>query len=209
MRLSDCTFLLCSMCLVDTGLHNCQQRLSAAVTRLQPALTLAVWAAGLFVPSSDVDVVVMNTACIGNSQIKAALYKLSQHLRKQHGASNINVRPHARPAAGLLMLCFPSLLELQRVLWVTTWCSSAGWCVQVIAKAKVPIIKFREAVSGFDFDVSMEVPDGPVAGEFVAQLMAELPPMRPLILVLKIFLQQREFNEVWHLQSCLWRPGGL
>ena len=67
---------------------------------------------------------------------------------------------------------------------------------QVIAKAKVPIIKFKEAKSGFDFDISFEVADGPAAGEFVAQLLAQLPPMRPLILVLKIFLQQREFNEV-------------
>ena len=29
--------------------------------------------------------------------------------------------------------------------------------------------------------------------------MHELPPMKPLVLVLKIFLQQREFNEVGHL----------
>ena len=66
---------------------------------------------------------------------------------------------------------------------------------QVVAKAKVPIIKFKEAASSFDFDISFEVADGPVAGEFVAQLMRELPPMKPLILVLKIFLQQRDFNE--------------
>ena len=66
----------------------------------------------------------------------------------------------------------------------------------MIAKAKVPIIKFKETVSNFDFDISFEVADGPVAGRFVAQLMQQLPPMKPLILVLKIFLQQREFNEV-------------
>ena len=68
--------------------------------------------------------------------------------------------------------------------------------MQVIAKAKVPIIKFTETASGFAFDVSFDVADGPVAGEFVAKLMAELPPMKPLVLVLKIFLQQRDFNEV-------------
>ena len=68
--------------------------------------------------------------------------------------------------------------------------------MQVIAKAKVPIIKFTETASSFAFDVSFDVADGPVAGEYVAELMAELPPMKPLVLVLKIFLQQRDFNEV-------------
>ena len=90
--------------------------------------------------------------------------------------------------------------------------SVAAAAMQVIAKAKVPIIKFTETASGFAFDVSFDVADGPVAGEFVAKLMAELPPMKPLVLVLKIFLQQRDFNEVWHwitasLASTVMRTG--
>ena len=32
---------------------------------------------------------------------------------------------------------------------------------QVIAKAKVPIIKFEEAESGYNFDVSFDVANGP------------------------------------------------
>ena len=71
-----------------------------------------------------------------------------------------------------------------------------GLHAQVIAKAKVPIIKFEEVPSGFNFDVSFDVANGPLAAEFVSQLMQQLPVMRPLVLVLKIFLQQREFNEV-------------
>ena len=66
----------------------------------------------------------------------------------------------------------------------------------MIAKAKVPIIKFEEVPSTFNFDISFDVANGPVAAEFVGQLMQQLPAMRPLLLVLKIFLQQREFNEV-------------
>ena len=67
---------------------------------------------------------------------------------------------------------------------------------QIIGKAKVPIIKFTEAESGFNFDISMDVANGPEAAEFVSKLMRALPPMKPLVLVLKMFLQQRQLNEV-------------
>lgn len=78
---------------------------------------------------------------------------------------------------------------------------------QVIAKAKVPIIKFEDPSSSFSFDISFDVANGPVAAGFVSTLMHQLPAMRPLVLVLKIFLQQREFNEV-----CPWgayRPNSV
>ena len=38
-----------------------------------------------------------------------------------------------------------------------------------------------------------------MAAEYVKELMAKLPPMRPLLFILKIFLQQREMNEVLRL----------
>ena len=60
----------------------------------------------------------------------------------------------------------------------------------------MPIIKFVETTSNLAFDISFDVANGPQAAESVRQLMHELPPMKPLVLVMKIFLQQREFNEV-------------
>ena len=70
------------------------------------------------------------------------------------------------------------------------------WLAQIIGKAKVPIIKFQEIVSGLNFDVSFNAANGPQAAEYVRDLMQQLPPMRSLILVLKVFLHQRELNEV-------------
>ena len=77
-------------------------------------------------------------------------------------------------------------------------------CMQVIAKAKVPIIKFKEAVSSLNFDISFNAANGPQAAEYVRDLMQRLPPMRSLILVLKVFLHQRELNEVGFnlIQAC-------
>lgn len=69
-------------------------------------------------------------------------------------------------------------------------------CAQIIAKAKVPIIKFEDVSSGINFDISFDAANGPQAAENVKALIERLPPMRPLILVLKVFLQQRELNEV-------------
>ena len=68
--------------------------------------------------------------------------------------------------------------------------------LQIISKAKVPIVKFQDIESNINFDISFDVANGPAAAQFVKDLMDQLPPMKPLVLVMKIFLQQREFNEV-------------
>ncbi|ERN06559.1 hypothetical protein AMTRI_Chr01g135620 [Amborella trichopoda] len=69
--------------------------------------------------------------------------------------------------------------------------------IQVIAKARVPIIKFVEKQSGISFDISFDVINGPEAANFMMDAVAKIPPLRPLCMILKIFLQQRELNEVY------------
>ena len=74
-------------------------------------------------------------------------------------------------------------------------CSAKTMSRQVIGKAKVPIIKFEEVPSNLNFDVSFEVANGPQSAELVRGMVARLPAIRPMLLVLKIFLQQRDMNE--------------
>ncbi|PIA55380.1 hypothetical protein AQUCO_00800265v1 [Aquilegia coerulea] len=69
--------------------------------------------------------------------------------------------------------------------------------IQVIAKARVPIIKFIEKRSGVAFDISFDVDNGPKAALFIKDAVSRIPPLRPLCLILKVFLQQRELNEVY------------
>ncbi|XP_008798250.2 terminal nucleotidyltransferase 4B isoform X2 [Phoenix dactylifera] len=69
--------------------------------------------------------------------------------------------------------------------------------MQVIAKARVPIVKFVEKQSGISFDISFDVDGGPKAAEFIKDAVKKMPPLRPLCLILKVFLQQRELNEVY------------
>lgn len=67
---------------------------------------------------------------------------------------------------------------------------------QVISRAKVPLVKFDDVASGVSVDISFDVANGPEAATVTRQLMDELPAMRPLVLLLKVFLQQRQLNEV-------------
>ncbi|XP_047318051.1 terminal nucleotidyltransferase 4B-like [Impatiens glandulifera] len=69
--------------------------------------------------------------------------------------------------------------------------------IQVIAKARVPIIKFIEKKSGISFDLSFDLENGPKAADFIKEAVTKWPPLRPLCLILKVFLQQRELNEVY------------
>ncbi|KAJ0971843.1 hypothetical protein J5N97_019802 [Dioscorea zingiberensis] len=69
--------------------------------------------------------------------------------------------------------------------------------MQVIAKARVPIIKFVEKQSGIAFDISFDIDSGPKAASFIKDAVDRIPPLRPLCLILKVFLHQRELNEVY------------
>ncbi|XP_024524838.1 non-canonical poly(A) RNA polymerase PAPD5 [Selaginella moellendorffii] len=69
--------------------------------------------------------------------------------------------------------------------------------ITIISKARVPIIKFVESTSGISFDISFDLRNGPEAAKFIQRAIGTLPPLRPLCMVLKIFLQQRELNEVY------------
>lgn len=133
------------------------QRVSAVVKSIWPSCQVKVFgsfATGLYLPTSDVDVVVLDSGC---QVIQDGLKAISKALRRDN----------------------------------------VGISIQVIAKARVPIIKFIETTSNIPFDISFDVANGPEAADFIKVAIGAIPPLRPLCLVLKIFLQQRELNEVY------------
>ncbi|CAI5994794.1 unnamed protein product [Closterium sp. NIES-64] len=69
--------------------------------------------------------------------------------------------------------------------------------LQVIGQARVPIIKFLEIESGVSFDISFDTSNGPETAKFIRKSMKAMPALRPISLVLKLFLQQRGLNEVF------------
>lgn len=69
--------------------------------------------------------------------------------------------------------------------------------VTIIAKAKVPIIKFVTNHGRVSVDISINHINGVYAGKMVLGFLKELPALRALVLIIKAFLVQRSMNEVF------------
>ncbi|KAH7107663.1 Nucleotidyltransferase [Auriculariales sp. MPI-PUGE-AT-0066] len=70
--------------------------------------------------------------------------------------------------------------------------------VQVIAHARVPIVKFVTTYGNFAVDVSINQDNGLKSGRIVNGFLHELPALRPLAMVVKAFLRERKANEVFN-----------
>lgn len=69
--------------------------------------------------------------------------------------------------------------------------------VTIIAKAKVPIVKFVTTHGYFSVDISINQENGVEAGRVVSGFLSEMPALRALVFVAKAFLSQRSMNEVF------------
>lgn len=141
----------------EASRNSAIERVSDVIKYIWPRCKVEVFGSyktGLYLPSSDIDVVILES----------------------------NIRT---PQIGLQAL---AKALSQRCL---------AKKIQVIGKARVPIIKFVEMETNVAFDISFDVENGPKAAEYIKDAISRLPPLRPLCLILKVFLQQRELNEVY------------
>jgi len=69
--------------------------------------------------------------------------------------------------------------------------------VTIIARAKVPIVKFVTTHGYFSVDISINQQNGLEVGKVVSGFLSEMPALRALVLVTKAFLSQRSMNEVF------------
>ena len=68
--------------------------------------------------------------------------------------------------------------------------------VQIVAKAKVPIIKFIDQMTGLNVDISFENMSGVIANKTFQEWMDKYPAMPKLVPLIKQFLLMRDLNEV-------------
>ncbi|KAJ7292560.1 Nucleotidyltransferase [Mycena rebaudengoi] len=70
------------------------------------------------------------------------------------------------------------------------------WEVQVNYRARVPILTFQSLpeYGSFNVDIGINNMDGPRAIEIVNEYLSQMPALRPLILIIKGFLSQRNLN---------------
>ena len=66
---------------------------------------------------------------------------------------------------------------------------------QLILKTKVPLVKFEHRMSGVKVDISINAGDGQVNSAIVKKLVGKFPEAKFLIMVVKYFLKQRDFDE--------------
>ncbi|KAJ3615910.1 hypothetical protein Zmor_012209 [Zophobas morio] len=69
--------------------------------------------------------------------------------------------------------------------------------VQVIPKARVPIVKITDALTKVEVDISFNMDSGPSTAALIQKHVADFPVLLPLTFVVKHFLVQRSLNEVY------------
>ncbi|KAJ7157362.1 hypothetical protein C8R46DRAFT_909176 [Mycena filopes] len=74
------------------------------------------------------------------------------------------------------------------------------WDVQVNFRARVPILTFKSLpeYGSLSVDIGINNTDGPRAIEVVNEYLSAMPALRPLILIVKGFLSQRNLNNAAH-----------
>ncbi len=70
--------------------------------------------------------------------------------------------------------------------------------VRFISRARVPIIKFRDAEFGIDIDISANQNDGHQSSEVVKRYLQQYPLAKPLVLILRRWLNERDWDVVYH-----------
>lgn len=70
--------------------------------------------------------------------------------------------------------------------------------IEIIKHAKVPLIKFRDAICNCEIDLCFNEEGGIADLEFVKETVDHNPEMRFVYLVFKFFLRQRKLNNTYH-----------
>ncbi|KAG1663570.1 hypothetical protein FOA52_013190 [Chlamydomonas sp. UWO 241] len=128
-------------------------------------------AAGLALPGSDLDVVILGV-----------------------------VSDLCTPAQGFSRAAKDECVDCLRKLVKQLRKSGATHGIELISKARVPIIKCQLVAKGaqpMPADISIGVANGAAAVSLVRRAVLALPPLRPLCLVLKAILREMGLNEVF------------
>lgn len=88
-------------------------------------------------------------------------------------------------------------LESLEILAETIKYSFIASYVEVIASAKFPIVKFDHKLSGISVDICINNSSGLDTGELMNTYLVQYPHLRPLVMVLKLFLSQRKLHDTY------------
>ena len=131
-------------------------------------------ATGLFLPESDIDLVVLTLPDDDNDNNNNDDHDNDD---PDHSHALSDWSPIHRVAAALR----------------EHWMAELSY-LEVIEQTRVPLVKFTHAPTNISVDISFDQESGPKAAQLMKTYLQALPPLRPLAFVLKYFLAARELN---------------
>lgn len=69
--------------------------------------------------------------------------------------------------------------------------------IELITKARIPIIKLIDKSTNIKIDISFDIDGGIHAAQYLNQQLQVYPAMRPLVIILKYYLHCRQLNETY------------
>ena len=69
---------------------------------------------------------------------------------------------------------------------------------ELILNTRVPIVRYRDALTSFSIDISINSEEGLANTEIIREMLRAYPASYPLIIFLKYFLQRRRMNETYY-----------
>ena len=134
-------------------------------------------ATGLFLPTSDIDLVVITKEDSNDDEVPGSANSSSKDKTGKEYDFASQKAPIHRFADAMREDYQGELSYLE-----------------VIEKTRIPLVKLTHAPTRISVDVSFNQPSGPPAAQLMKRYLEALPPLRPLTFVLKYFLAARELN---------------
>lgn len=145
-------------------------------------------ATGLFLPSSDIDLVLLipedNTSKAAGTSSKQDDVE-SQKAREKREMEEWDATASSSSRSPLVVLG-----EALRKHWIDDLSY-----LEIIENTRIPIVKFTHAPTNLSVDICLNQETGTKAAELVRRFGDAMPPLRPLTFVLKYFMAARGLNE--------------
>jgi len=76
----------------------------------------------------------------------------------------------------------------------TKWADHLSY-LELIENTRIPIVKFTHAPTNLSCDICLNQKNGPLAADLMERFLDAMPPLKPLTFVLKYFIASRGLNE--------------
>lgn len=154
----------------ETLIANVRKLVDSAFQNQATMEVFGSQATGLFLPSSDIDIVIF----------------LAEEEHQESAAKKNANADNALPTQSPLHKLAQALRD--------TWLAELSY-LEVIEHTRVPLVKFTHAPTDVSVDICFQQETGTQAAALMKSYLQSLPPLRPLTICLKYFLASRDLHQ--------------